>query len=514
MAQRSIGIIIAVTGIFIVAGLLLLRYDLKRASEKGPRWKRRLVCAGILVLSAMGLVSYSGEDKDKTGTGTTASTGTTTGAADKDEVAETTEWKHIESVWKKAEKITSSEPYSYPFNDEEKKALLADVESLKKDVAALLSAGKINDAQSGLLNKNIEQLMRQIDAYRTKEMQCATCYLSARFIRAEVSMERLSDRMPLIEKLAASEKLSPKVVEKILVSIEKDVAVLSDEKELNKLGEEKRAKAVEIRDAINKHVEKIREKIKGGKSADVKEIFLPGDPDFSIVAKAIDGGAAFLKKYDGKKPEDPKKFDSERDEIEKQLKDAAAALERLAKNDALTAEESGTLKIEISKLTIEISSMPPKKVSCYTPMHLAIRTQSWLDSRLPLLEKMLKENKIREEVVVRIIPDAEKEIEFLSNEKNLEGLSAEEKAEVIKKRDEAKIIIKKIKKRIDIPGPTCYKPMPPKGSFAPEDEFKRLQDRIPLLAKAADAGKITREVADKSADAAQTEINNFPEQKL
>ena len=53
---RDIGWILAgVLGALFVLFLVLALADLKRAAGKGPRWKRRLVIAGIFFLSSLGL---------------------------------------------------------------------------------------------------------------------------------------------------------------------------------------------------------------------------------------------------------------------------------------------------------------------------------------------------------------------------------------------------------------------------------------------------------------------------
>jgi HAMP domain-containing protein len=112
--SKGILIALGIFGLILVAGLLLLRYDLKRASESGPRWKRRLVAAGIIVLAAVGLVSYSLYDKDENGTavGVTTTTGANkanvTGVstetdtkieiANQSDIAPPTEWERMRKM--------------------------------------------------------------------------------------------------------------------------------------------------------------------------------------------------------------------------------------------------------------------------------------------------------------------------------------------------------------------------------------------------------------------------------
>jgi hypothetical protein len=55
MPQRVTGICTAVAGLCFVMFLVLLRFDLQRAAKTGPRWKRNLVTAGLVVLTTLGL---------------------------------------------------------------------------------------------------------------------------------------------------------------------------------------------------------------------------------------------------------------------------------------------------------------------------------------------------------------------------------------------------------------------------------------------------------------------------
>lgn len=153
MPQRVIGIIVAVAGLLFVLGLVLLRFNLRKAARTGPRWKRNLVLAGIFVLASFGLVA-----------------------------------------------ATSS------------------------------------------------------------EVGCVTmCYEIAPVGIAERSMERLSQRLSLLEKFAASEKIDREVVEKILSEVEGDIDTLKNNREL--LSNSEQAMALELRMRAERHVLRIKARL-------------------------------------------------------------------------------------------------------------------------------------------------------------------------------------------------------------------------------------------------------------
>jgi len=63
MAQRAGWFAIALLGVLLIAGLALLGRDIHRLARAGPKWRRRLVGAGLALLSIFG-VPACGETKD------------------------------------------------------------------------------------------------------------------------------------------------------------------------------------------------------------------------------------------------------------------------------------------------------------------------------------------------------------------------------------------------------------------------------------------------------------------
>lgn len=57
MLDRTTGLLLAAAGALLVALLLVAGVDIQRAAKSGPRWRRRLVAAGIMLLSALGVTA-------------------------------------------------------------------------------------------------------------------------------------------------------------------------------------------------------------------------------------------------------------------------------------------------------------------------------------------------------------------------------------------------------------------------------------------------------------------------
>ena len=61
MSQRALSLLLAAAGALVVAAIALLGYDIWRSGRTGPRWKRRLVGAGLALLVSLGVVSCERE---------------------------------------------------------------------------------------------------------------------------------------------------------------------------------------------------------------------------------------------------------------------------------------------------------------------------------------------------------------------------------------------------------------------------------------------------------------------
>lgn len=57
MIERTTGLILAALGALVALGCLLVRLDVERMAQTGPRWRRRLLAVGLAVLTASGIIS-------------------------------------------------------------------------------------------------------------------------------------------------------------------------------------------------------------------------------------------------------------------------------------------------------------------------------------------------------------------------------------------------------------------------------------------------------------------------
>jgi hypothetical protein len=133
----------------------------------------------------------------------------------------------VTAVWAEAEEITSGKRGSYPFDEAGKRRILGDLALAGREIDALGQKGLLSEAEAGLLKLDLEELTGGVQAHRPTELLNATCYMPGVFVPFADNVSRLSQRLPLLEKLLDG-PLQPAVVHKTLVAVETDLRALSD----------------------------------------------------------------------------------------------------------------------------------------------------------------------------------------------------------------------------------------------------------------------------------------------
>jgi len=139
------------------------------------------------------------------------------------------------------------------------KTMLDSLSASADDMDRLQQKGLLGEAEAGLLRLDLAWLTQGVQSKRPTEMKMATCYLPmASMSGAATSMRRLRDRLPLLEKLAASERIHRDVVNKVLAQIETDLASLEKTEVTDRLSPVDRKKAEEVRKSVAVLVDKLK----------------------------------------------------------------------------------------------------------------------------------------------------------------------------------------------------------------------------------------------------------------
>jgi len=250
MPHRTLSIVLGVIGLIALVGLVVARVDLARAARSGPAWRRRIVGAGLALLTSLGVYSPAAAEP-------AAKPPAAAPAKPSARLAATPEWKRIQQTWSEAEAIASGKRGSHPFDAAGKKRALAALDGADKDIEALVRSGALSAPEGGLLKKELQQLRQGVEAMRPTEMRAATCYEPMAITEGRDSMRRLQDRLPLLEKLAASKRIEAAVVQKVLARIESDVQRL-DGGSVRDLSASNKQKGQKLAKAARAHIAKIR----------------------------------------------------------------------------------------------------------------------------------------------------------------------------------------------------------------------------------------------------------------
>lgn len=173
------------------------------------------------------------------------------------------EWKTITAAWDFAKPLADSGKSTNKQRKEADEKLKAAAEA----AAALAGAGLLNTSESGLLAAEADKLKK--DIYRNPPVAGpdepqVECYKMAYVPAAQQSFDRLAARLPLLRRLAAESKLHKPAIDKVLATIEADVATLSDEKKISEIKDaDKRAEAEKTRDAVKAELEKLKKQLAG-----------------------------------------------------------------------------------------------------------------------------------------------------------------------------------------------------------------------------------------------------------
>jgi len=442
MTDRLVWLLIALFGLLLVAGLVILGIDLRRAAKTGPKWKRQLLGAALVLLGIAGLWQFGTSDEPAGGGGDGAggAGGTATGSGGLEDFPE---WRRLVAVWAEAEAVASGGRGAYPFDKRGKQRLLEDLTAAAGDVDILAQAGRLDASEAGLLREDLRLLVAGVEGKRSTEMRMATCYEPMMVIPARDSAERLAARLPLLERLAAAERLHPAVVRKVLVSVERDLAVLTEDKSFVHLSAAERAKAEETGAAARAAGGRVRARLAGGKP----QARLEQSSDW----RAVVGAWAYAKPL----ATSGKSTTAERRAADEKLEAAKVAIGRLVEADVLSLPEAELLRADAADIHKDIYREPPtdNRVMCYAMMYTppAQRSLDRLSKRLPLLEKLAAGGKLNPAACEKIIAAAEADLAVLSRKEELVHLPPGEKEKTSTTRDAVRSAVERLRARLGAP---------------------------------------------------------------
>ncbi|MBS3735406.1 MAG: hypothetical protein KGY99_10895 [Phycisphaerae bacterium] len=165
------------------------------------------------------------------------------------------QWATITAAWEYCQPLADSGKST----NAERKKVNEHIAAAKKAAKALAAAGLLTGAEAGLLSAELDRIKTAV--YRNPPTDTPVmCYDSGYLPPARRSTQRLAKRLPLLKAVAEAERVNPEALAKVLATVEKDLATLADEQQVEALGEGK-SKAAELREAVAPLVEQIKAKV-------------------------------------------------------------------------------------------------------------------------------------------------------------------------------------------------------------------------------------------------------------
>ena len=213
MPHRTMGFWLGILGVMAVAVLLLIGRNLDRAATSGPRWKRRLVAAGLALLAVFG---YQPALKAGQRTKVRAS------------LAVNRDWQWLIGLYRWADKVARSPAFSHPFTAAEKRQLLADLARASHTIDNLYKARLLTQEEAALLKAEFDAMAAKAGTFRPKPVKgraAPTCYKPAPPPAPyRQSAKVLKRQIPLLRKMVHQKTLHPEVLTLIKGRIERDIA--------------------------------------------------------------------------------------------------------------------------------------------------------------------------------------------------------------------------------------------------------------------------------------------------
>jgi len=451
MPYRAYHLVLGIAGVAAVLLLVILRANVDRQAHTGPRWKQRLLAAGIMLLAAFGLGPACKGGGTPTPTASSNSGGLTAdpGTSMRPEAprpaprptgyAATTQWKQIQNTLAEAEAIVAGKKGSHPFDRAGKKQFLSAMQKAQSNADELATKRLLALAEVGLLKVDLAQLRGKVSAYRPTEMIAASCYQKmATPLVADVSLGLLRVRLPLLQKLAAAQRLHPAVVRKVLVRIEKNLKVLETPAAVAALSAARQVEAKKMAGEVRTALAQVRAKIG---QPPLSKAGLAGNQSWQQVEAAWKYITPLAAKSSASTT-------TQRRQADRLMKGALVAVDALVKSQQLTAVEAQLLKAEAAGLQSEMYRSRPADLSvkCYKTKYLepAQASLGRLSVRLPLLRKMVAAGKVKPPVLARVLPAVRKDLTLLTDASQLQRLRPDEKKKAAALAKKIKAVLQKI----------------------------------------------------------------------
>ncbi len=169
-------------------------------------------------------------------------------------------WGHIERTWDLAHRIVEGDLTAAPRSRRSEKKFCKSLEQSHRDIHQLSRDGLLSSCEKDLLLAHQETLQQAVMDKLDLGRDSAA---SRTMVPARRSVQRLSDRVEMLQDLQSCDALHPRAVQRILQGLQSDVETLSNRAMLQQLAVARRAEAGDLRNRVSTLIEDIRRRLLG-----------------------------------------------------------------------------------------------------------------------------------------------------------------------------------------------------------------------------------------------------------
>jgi|GEM_PF-6149342 len=225
MVQRGLNIVLVVVGAMLVLLLAATRADLLAISRRGPKWRRRLIAAGLLVLGLLGAEGCAPPPRVPGAGGQQASPGVPTAAPHAARPLEQTEgWRRLMDTWEQARLIAEGVLGERPVEPNDYPAMATRLAAAERQIDTWTAGGELAGPEVELLKAEFAPLAAAASRLAAPPPPGAGPFDGP--WSAAASMDRIRGRVGLLAKLAAQGSLDFGVRDLTLDTLDWDVGFL------------------------------------------------------------------------------------------------------------------------------------------------------------------------------------------------------------------------------------------------------------------------------------------------
>ena len=253
MPHRVIGLWVALVGllgVILVVLFVMFGGDARRASATGPRWKRKLLTTGLMLLTAAGVVGC-----DKNAAPAAGRTSIVQDAA-LETLLKDPRWLAYRKAWSHAEDIALGRIKAMPIYSDEMPAEIEAIAKAETNLGSLAQSGLIADVEHRYLKCELSILIESLNRARTYPI------VLKQLASPKASLARTIKRMGALKGLASTKTVSVEAWNMISPEITNDLRVLVIAMGLGGSGQKPVDENVEIFYEACKYVRKISKRAK------------------------------------------------------------------------------------------------------------------------------------------------------------------------------------------------------------------------------------------------------------